>query len=42
MEKLSKSNLRSRSKIRNFLVSLEAKYTEDKLNDLVSRQPITR
>jgi len=38
MEKLSKSNLRSRSKIRNFLVSLEAKYTEDKLNDLVSRQ----
>jgi hypothetical protein len=36
--KFTKSNLRNRSNFRNFLVSLEAKYTEDKLYDLVSRQ----
>jgi hypothetical protein len=36
--KLTKNNLRSIPSFRKFLVSLEAKYTEDKLNDLVSRQ----
>jgi hypothetical protein len=36
--KLTKNNLRSIPRFRQFLVSLEAKYTEDKLNALVSRQ----
>jgi hypothetical protein len=34
----TKNNLRSIPSFRKFLDSLEAKYTEDKLNDLVSRQ----
>jgi hypothetical protein len=36
--KFTKNNLRSIPRFRQFLVSLEAKYTEDKLNALVSRQ----
>jgi hypothetical protein len=36
--KFTKNNLRNFSGFREFLVSLEAKYTEDKLCDLVSRQ----
>jgi hypothetical protein len=36
--KFTKNNLRNIPKFRQFLVNLEAKYTEDKLNDLVSRQ----
>jgi len=36
--RFTKSNLRNYPKFRQFLISLEAKYTEDKLNDLVSRQ----
>jgi hypothetical protein len=36
--KFTKTNIRSIPNFRKFLVSLEAKYTEDKLNDLVSRQ----